>query len=98
VNYIRNSVKATVDAYDGTVTLYQFGDADPVLETWNKAFGGDLVRPESEISDELRAHLRYPEDLFKVQRELLRATTSRSRRSSSPGRTSGRSRGTRRTR
>jgi uncharacterized membrane protein (UPF0182 family) len=73
VNYIRNSVKATVDAYDGTVTLYQFGDRDPVLETWNKAFGGDLVRPESEISDELRAHLRYPEDLFKVQRELLAA-------------------------
>jgi uncharacterized membrane protein (UPF0182 family) len=71
VNYIRNSVKATVDAYDGTVTLYQFGDRDPVLETWNKAFGGDLVRPSSEISDELRAHFRYPEDLFKVQRELL---------------------------
>ena len=39
---MRNSVKATVDAYDGTVTLYQFGDRDPVLETWNKAFGGDL--------------------------------------------------------
>ena len=71
VNYIRNSVKATVDAYDGTVTLYQFGERDPVLETWNKAFGGDLVRPESEVSDELRAHFRYPEDLFKVQRELL---------------------------
>jgi uncharacterized membrane protein (UPF0182 family) len=71
VNYIRNSVKATVDAYDGTVTLYQFGERDPVLETWNKAFGGDLVRPESEVGDELRAHFRYPEDLFKVQRELL---------------------------
>jgi uncharacterized protein len=70
-NYIRNSVKATVDAYTGEVTLYEFGDRDPVLESWNKAFGGDLVRPESEISDELRAHLRYPEDLFKVQRELL---------------------------
>ncbi|MCW2607113.1 MAG: hypothetical protein JWO60_1806 [Frankiales bacterium] len=71
VNYIRNSVKATVDAYDGTVTLYGFGEPDPVLQSWNKAFGGDLVKPESEISDELRAHLRYPEDLFKVQRELL---------------------------
>ncbi|MCW2681465.1 MAG: hypothetical protein JWM62_2866, partial [Frankiales bacterium] len=71
VNYIRNSVKATVDAYDGTVTLYQNGDRDPVLETWNKAFGGDLVRPASEVSEELRAHFRYPEDLFKVQRELL---------------------------
>ncbi|TAL25096.1 MAG: UPF0182 family protein [Frankiales bacterium] len=73
VNYIRNSVKATVDAYDGTVTLYQWGDDDPVLQTWNKAFGGDLVRPESEISESLRAHFRYPEDLFKVQRELLAA-------------------------
>jgi uncharacterized membrane protein (UPF0182 family) len=71
VNYIRNSVKATVDAYDGTVTLYEFGEPDPVLQTWNKAFGGDLVRPESEISEELRAHFRYPEDLFKVQRDLL---------------------------
>jgi uncharacterized membrane protein (UPF0182 family) len=73
VNYIRNSVKATVDAYTGEVTLYQFGDRDPVLESWNKAFGGDLVQPESAIDDVpgLRDHLRYPEDLFKVQRELL---------------------------
>ncbi len=71
VNYIRNSVKATVDAYDGTVTLYEFGKKDPVLQSWNKAFGGNLVKPESAISDDLRAHLRYPEDLFKVQRELL---------------------------
>jgi uncharacterized protein len=71
VNYVRNSVNATVDAYDGTVTLYEFGEPDPVLRSWNKAFGGDLVQPESEISDELRSHLRYPEDLFKVQRELL---------------------------
>lgn len=71
VNYIRNSVKATVDAYDGTVTLYEFGAADPILQTWDKAFGGDLIRPESEISEDLRAHLRYPEDLFNVQRELL---------------------------
>ena len=72
-NYIRNSVKATVDAYTGEVVLYQFGDRDPVLDSWNKAFGGDLVRPESEIDDVpgLRAHLRYPEDLFKVQRDLL---------------------------
>jgi uncharacterized membrane protein (UPF0182 family) len=72
-NYIRNSVKATVDAYTGEVVLYQFGDRDPVLESWNKAFGGDLIRPESEIDDVpgLREHLRYPEDLFKVQRELL---------------------------
>ncbi len=71
VNYIRNSVKATVDAYDGTVTLYEFGAPDPVLQSWNKAFGGDLLQPESAISESLRAHLRYPEGLFKVQRQLL---------------------------
>ena len=70
VNYIRNSVKATVDAYTGDVVLYKFGPTDPVLETWSKAFPG-VLQDETAISDELRAHLRYPEDLFKVQRELL---------------------------
>ena len=70
VNYIRNSVKATVDAYDGTVTLYQWGPTDPVLQTWMKAFPG-IIKPQRDISPELLAHLRYPEDLFKVQRELL---------------------------
>ena len=43
---MRNSVKATVDAYDGTVRLYEFDDTDPVLKAWNKAFGGDLVQPQ----------------------------------------------------
>jgi hypothetical protein len=71
INYMRNSVKATVDAYDGTVTLYKFGADDPVLDAWNKAFGGDLVKPASDISPELAAHFRYPEDQFKVQRDLL---------------------------
>jgi uncharacterized membrane protein (UPF0182 family) len=70
VNYIRNSVKATVDAYSGEVKLYQWDTQDPVLKTWMKAFPG-TVEPRSEISDELMAHLRYPQDLFKVQRELL---------------------------
>ncbi|MFJ8308690.1 MULTISPECIES: UPF0182 family protein [unclassified Streptomyces] len=70
VNYIRNSVKATVDAYDGTVTLYQWDDKDPVLKTWMKAFPG-TVKAKSEIPSELLAHLRYPQDMFKVQRELL---------------------------
>ena len=72
VNYIRNSVKATVDAYDGTVTLYAFDESDPVLQTWMKSFDG-TVRPASDISDELSDHFRYPEDLFKVQRELYSA-------------------------
>src|SRR5215217_6693894 len=69
-NYIRNSVKATVDAYDGTVTLYQWDEEDPVLQTYMKAFPG-VVEPKSEMSDELVGHVRYPEDLFKVQREIL---------------------------
>ncbi|MCY0948411.1 UPF0182 family protein [Streptomyces sp. H27-S2] len=70
VNYIRNSVKATVDAYDGTVDLYQWDTEDPVLKTWMKAFPG-TVKPKSDISKPLMDHLRYPQDLFKVQRELL---------------------------
>lgn len=70
INYIRNSVKATVDAFDGTVTLYSIDDKEPVLNAWEKVFPG-LVKPSSEIPPDLRAHFRYPEDLFKVQRELL---------------------------
>lgn len=70
VSYIRNSVKATVDAYDGTVSLYAQDESDPVLQAWMKVFPG-TVKPKSEISDELQEHLRYPEDLFKVQRALL---------------------------
>ena len=70
VNYIRNSVKATVDAYTGQVKLYQWDTEDPVLKTWMKAFPG-TVEPRSDISASLMAHLRYPQDLFKVQRELL---------------------------
>ena len=70
VNYVRNSVKATVDAYSGEVTLYEWDAEDPVLRTWENAFPG-LVRPMSEISGDLMSHLRYPEDLFKVQRNLL---------------------------
>ncbi|WP_433409428.1 UPF0182 family protein [Saccharomonospora azurea] len=70
INYIRNSVKATVDAFDGTVTMYEMDKNDPVLKTWMKTFPG-LVQPQEKITDELRAHFRYPEDIFKVQRELL---------------------------
>ena len=70
INYIRNSVKATVDAYDGTVTLYEWDEKDPVLKTWMKAFPG-TVSPKSAISADLLNHIRYPEDLFRVQREVL---------------------------
>jgi uncharacterized membrane protein (UPF0182 family) len=70
VNYIRNSVKATVDAYDGKVTLYEWDEKDPILKTWMKVFP-DTVQPLSSMSGELLSHVRYPADLFKVQRALL---------------------------
>ncbi len=69
INYMRNSVKAVVDAYDGTVELYAW-DSDPILAAWSKAFPG-VVKPKTDIPDALMAHLRYPEDLFKVQRNIL---------------------------
>lgn len=67
VNYIRNAVKATVDAYDGTVKLYAWDEADPVLKVWRKAFP-DVVADKDEIPEALLSHLRYPEDLFQAQR------------------------------
>jgi len=70
VNYVRNSVKATVDAYTGEVVLYAWDDEDPVLQAWMNVFP-NVVRPMEDISGELMSHLRYPEDLFKVQRNLL---------------------------
>ena len=70
VNYIRNSVKAVVDAYEGDVTLYEWDSTDPVLKTWEGAFPG-VVTPYEEIPESLMAHFRYPEDIFKVQREIL---------------------------
>ncbi len=70
INYIRNSVKAVVDAYDGSVTLYAWDEADPILQAYARAFPG-TVQPKSAITPDLLNHLRYPEDLFKVQREIL---------------------------
>jgi len=72
VNYMRNSVKAVVDAYDGSVDLFEWDETDPILQTWMKAFPG-AVQPKAEISEELLAHLRYPVDMFKVQRDVLSA-------------------------
>jgi uncharacterized membrane protein (UPF0182 family) len=69
ISYIRNSVKATVDAFDGTVNLYSIDDKDPVLRAWEQVFPNTVKH--GEIPKELREHFRYPEDLFKVQRELL---------------------------
>jgi uncharacterized protein len=70
VNYMRNSVKAVVDAYDGSVSLYAWDDTDPVLKAWQKVFP-TTVKPISQIDGDLMSHMRYPEDLFKVQRYLL---------------------------
>ncbi|WP_449281584.1 UPF0182 family membrane protein [Leucobacter sp.] len=70
VNYIRNSVKATVDAYDGSVKLYAWDTEDPLLQSWGKIFPGTL-ESVSEMSGDLLSHVRYPSDLFKVQRAVL---------------------------
>ncbi len=67
INYMRNAVKATVDAYDGTVTLYEWDQEDPLLKAWAGVFPG-TVQPYEDIPESLMEHLRYPEDLFKVQR------------------------------
>ena len=68
-NYIRNSVKAVVDAYTGDVTFYVVDDTDPILQAWRSAFP-DLFTDVDDMPDELREHLRYPEDLFRVQTDL----------------------------
>jgi hypothetical protein len=70
INYIRNSVKATVDAYDGSVKLYAWDTEDPILKTWMKAYPGN-IGSISEMSGALLSHVRYPADLFKIQRGIL---------------------------
>ncbi|MCS5496608.1 UPF0182 family protein [Cnuibacter physcomitrellae] len=70
VNYVRNSVKATVDAYDGKVTLYAWDPDDPLLQTWEKIYPSTL-KPISDMSGGLMSHVRYPADLFKAQRSVL---------------------------
>jgi uncharacterized membrane protein (UPF0182 family) len=66
VNYIRNSVKVTVDAYSGEVVFYVMDDKDPIVKTYSRIFP-DLFRPFSEMPTGLKKHIRYPKDLFKVQ-------------------------------
>src|SRR5690606_17050864 len=70
INYIRNSVKATVDAYDGSVTLYAWDEEDPILKAWQAVYP-TTIEPISAMSGELMSHVRYPTDLFKVQRNVL---------------------------
>jgi uncharacterized membrane protein (UPF0182 family) len=68
-NYVRNSVKAVVDSYDGTVTMYQTAIDDPILDAYRGAFP-DLFVDIDEMPDELQAHVRYPEDLFTIQTNM----------------------------
>lgn len=70
INYMRNAVKAVVDAYDGTVTLYEWDADDPILKAWKSVFP-DVVESKADIPAEMLQHFRYPEDMFKVQRSLL---------------------------
>lgn len=70
-NYIRNSVKATVDAYDGSVRLYVFDPDDPLIQAYQRLFP-TLFAPASEMPADLRAHTRAPEELFRVQAEIYR--------------------------
>ena len=71
INYMRNSVKVTVDAYDGVTTLYGFDAKDPVLATYRKVFPG-LITDLSQMPTDIRAHLRYPEQLFLTQAEMYK--------------------------
>lgn len=71
-NYIRNSVKAVVDAYDGSMDLYVVDDEDPLIRAWDKTFP-DLFEPGDAMSPELVDNLRYPEELFRIQSDMYRA-------------------------
>jgi uncharacterized membrane protein (UPF0182 family) len=71
LNYIRNSVKAVIDAYNGSTTLYIADPEDPVIQTWQKIFPV-MFKPMSAMSDELRAHIRYPEYFFQAQAAIYR--------------------------
>ncbi|MFZ0707278.1 MAG: UPF0182 family protein [Candidatus Korobacteraceae bacterium] len=70
-NYIRNAVKATVDAYTGEVSLYIFDPSDPIIQAYQKLFP-QLFQPASAMPADLRRHTRYPEDLFRTQAEAYR--------------------------
>lgn len=69
-NYVRNSVKVVVDAFDGDVTLYVVDDEDPIVRAWDRAFPG-LLQPFGAAPDDLVAHFRYPQDLFRLQSQLF---------------------------
>lgn len=68
INYIRNSVKIVTDAYHGSVTLYSAEPSDPLIQTIEKIFPG-MLKPIADMPADLRSHMRYPEDIFRVQAE-----------------------------
>ena len=70
-NYLRNSVKAVINAYDGTIDFYVVDSQDPIIQSYVDIFP-DLFSPEEEMSDELLDHIRYPEDLFTIQSDMYR--------------------------
>lgn len=70
VNYLRNSVKVVVDAYHGQVTFYQIDPTDALANAWNRVYPGLFV-PQEQMPEDIRRHLRYPEDFFRVQAEML---------------------------
>jgi uncharacterized membrane protein (UPF0182 family) len=70
LNYVRNSVKVVVDAYNGSMKFYKWQPNDPILQAYDKAFP-DLFTPVSQMTAALRAHLRYPEDIFTVQASMF---------------------------
>ncbi len=70
INYIRNSIKATVDAYNGSISLYVADESDPIIQTYAKIFPNTL-KPLAEMPESLRAHLRYPEDKFHLQSRVF---------------------------
>jgi hypothetical protein len=71
INYVRNSVKAVVDAYNGTTTLYIFDDQDPIIQAYRNLFP-ELFQTEADMPATVRAHARYPEGLFRIQAEIYR--------------------------
>jgi uncharacterized protein len=70
INYIRNSVKAVVDAYNGTMSFYVFDPSDPLIRTYEKIFPG-MFKPSSDMPASLQAHVRYPEDYFNTQAQVF---------------------------
>jgi len=71
LNYIRNSVKVTIDAYNGDVSFYMIDEKDPLVKTYSKIFP-DLFKPFNEMAADLKKHIRYPKDLFKIQVGIYR--------------------------